>query len=142
MGLTEPQRAALRALVAACPGRPIALVGACALGCNLDLRWRYTEDLDLALGVEIEELAALLKGRAEWRHDARLEHRWWFGELKLDLLPVPPSSPRATTLRWPGSETEMNLAGLDLALQHHSALDLGNGLSIGIPSLPLIFFLK
>ncbi len=70
MGLTEPQRAALRALVAACPGRPIALVGACALGCNLDLRWRYTEDLD------------------------------------------------------------------------HSALDLGNGLSIGILSIPLIVFLK
>lgn len=51
------------------------LIGASALGCFLDMRWRGTADLDLTLAISLEEYLdqALVPG---WRRDQGMEQRW------------------------------------------------------------------
>ena len=46
--LTEEQVQALRELIGLWKPEGFVLIGASALGCFLELRWRKTQDLDLA----------------------------------------------------------------------------------------------
>ncbi len=49
MTFTPGQIAALRKLRELWPDRPFVLVGASALGCFLDFRWRATNDIDISV---------------------------------------------------------------------------------------------
>ncbi len=48
--LTAQQVEALKTLLQIWPEERIVLIGAAALGCFLDMRWRQTYDLDLSVG--------------------------------------------------------------------------------------------
>jgi hypothetical protein len=65
-----------------------ALIGAAALGCFLDMRWRRTADLDLTVAISLEAFLdeRLVPG---WRRDRSMEHRWYApgGEI-VDTIPV------------------------------------------------------
>jgi hypothetical protein len=76
MPFSPRQIDALRQLTHLWMPERFVLIGAAALGCFLDMRWRGTADLDLALAISLEEFLdeRLVPG---WRRDRRMEHRWY-----------------------------------------------------------------
>ena len=52
------QIAALGAVARAWPSTPFALIGASALSHHIALSWRQTQDLDLTIAVDLEDLPA------------------------------------------------------------------------------------
>jgi len=86
---TPGQVAALKKLRELWPDTPFVLVGASALGCFLDFRWRVTNDIDISVSIELDELPAGLNRLPGWSADPRAEHRW--------LAPLP--SPFSTAMR-------------------------------------------
>ena len=69
MTLTPGQLAALRDIDDTWPGRPAVIIGATALGFNMDMRWRGTADVDLVVAVDVEELSAITR-RPGWTQHA------------------------------------------------------------------------
>ena len=67
---TPEQIAALATLKRAWPARRLVLIGAAALGFHIDMRWRRTNDLDLTLVAEPDEVAADLRAM-KWSQDDR-----------------------------------------------------------------------
>ena len=66
--LTDAQLDALRTLQRAYPARRIALIGAAALGLRLDMKWRHSADLDLAIAIGWRSLPAIcLAGKGRGR---------------------------------------------------------------------------
>ena len=119
MTFTPGQIAALRKLRELWPDTRFVLVGASALGCFLDFRWRATNDLDISVSIELDELPAGLDRPPGWSADPRAEHRWLAPEdVKVDILPAGPNLRRAGTLRWPRSGNEMSLLGQRLEFEH------------------------
>jgi predicted nucleotidyltransferase len=145
--LSPEQVEALRTLRAAFPEARIAfpeariaLIGASALGLRMDLTWRNSADLALAIAVGVAELdATKLPG---WQQHPRLEHRWkTITGVVLDLIPAPPQALASRELIWPKSGQRMNLAGIGLALDADTSR-LDADLSIAVPSVALIALLK
>ena len=64
--LTSPQIEALKTLQQIWPTEKIVLIGASALGCFLDMRWRKTHDLDLTVSLSVEEYSSDLKRLSGW----------------------------------------------------------------------------
>jgi predicted nucleotidyltransferase len=122
------------------PEARIAIIGAAALGFHIPMFWRISADLDLVLAVAVADLSVLkLHG---WERDPRQQQRWKApsGAL-LDLLPAPPEVLATRELIWPETGHRMSMAGLALALAAE-AVRLDAGLSIGLPSVPVIALLK
>lgn len=138
----EQQAATLEALASCWGARRVVLIGAGALGCHLEMTWRSTEDVDLTAAVEMDEHTAMLEQLDGWRLDAHLEHRIWspWG-VKVDVVPAGPSLLRAGKVVWPKSGHEMNLAGMDLAFAHASAVPVGST-SLLVASLASVLVLK
>ncbi len=140
---TNHQIDALADVARAWKDKPFTLIGASALHHHIALSWRQTQDLDLTVAIELDELdtsIALLDG---WRRDARLEHQWRSPRgVKVDIVPAGPSLLASGTLVWPTSGFRMNLAGLDLALAHWVPLELPGGTVIRVAALPAIVVLK
>ena len=65
---------ALKALRRLWPDRRCVLVGAMALDVWLSLRWRKTEDLDLALELTPEELSDGMAKLSGWSRQSELTH--------------------------------------------------------------------
>ena len=99
MTFTPGQVAALKKLRELWPDTPFVLVGASALGCFLDFRWRATNDIDISVSIELDELPAGLDRLPGWSADPHAEHRWLAPEdVKVDILPA---SPKLAARRYP-----------------------------------------
>ena len=61
MSLTETQVTAVRELAQAWPDRKLVIIGATALGFYLDMQWRKTADVDLAIAIELDEFPGPLE---------------------------------------------------------------------------------
>jgi len=134
---TPGQAAALKKLRELWLDTPFVLVGASALGCFLDFRWRVTNDLDVSISIEVDELPAGLDRLLEWSADPRAEHRWLAPEgVKVDILPAGPNLRRAGTLRWPRSGNEMSLLGQRLAFEQARDVQVTSDLSIRVAPVP------
>ncbi len=143
MTFTPGQIAALRKLRELWPDTPFVLVGASALGCFLDFRWRATNDLDISVSIELDELPAGLDRLPGWSADPRAEHRWLAPEdVKVDILPAGPNLRRAGTLRWPRSGNEMSLLGQRLAFEHARDVQVASDFSIRVAPVPVVCVLK
>ena len=142
MSFSPAERCALRELTELWVDRKIALVGASALGCHIDMSWRKTSDLDLGVAVELDEYPAGLEVREGWTQDGKYEHRWISpAGVKLDILPAGPRLLEAGVLLW-SSGHEMSLCGLDLALQHTRPAAIDNDFSIQVARAEVIALLK
>jgi len=140
---TPGQTAALRKLCELWPDTPFVLVGASALGCFLDFRWRATNDIDISVSIELDELPAGLDRLPGWSADSRAEHRWLAPEdVKVDILPAGPNLRRAGTLRWPRSGNEMSLLGQRLAFEQARDVQVASDLSIRVAPVPVVCVLK
>lgn len=143
MKLTPGQVEALRTLKQLWPDTSFVLVGASALGCFLDFRWRVTNDLDISVSVELDELPARLHLLPGWSADARAEHRWLApGGVRVDVVPAGPELRRAGVLHWPRSGNDMSLLGQRLVFEHSVEVRLTSDLTIRVAPVPVIAVLK
>lgn len=95
MSLSPDQLEALRQVRRALGGKTPVLIGASALAVQLDYRWRQTNDLDVSVSVEVEQLGRLSLPKT-WRKDPKVEHRWLTATgVKVDVLPVGPKAQKA-----------------------------------------------
>lgn len=137
------QVAALRTLAELWKDRPFSLVGAAALRCQLDLRWRRTEDLDISLAVSIDEYPGGLDGVPGWSRHPRHEHEWHGPDaVYVDLLPAGPGLLKAGKVVWPRSGFVMNLAGFRHAFAQARPLVIEPGLTIPVAPVHVIALLK
>lgn len=140
--LTATQLDALRDVRAEWPDASMVLIGAQALGAHIDMRYRETDDLDLAIAITLVEFPAGLPGRPGWSRDARMEQRFRgpAGQI-VDVLPVGAALGHAEpTLAWPSGHV-MSLVGFDLAFTHAETVVLDD-VPLLLPSAPALAFLK
>ena len=134
---TPEQLAALATLKKAWPTRRLVLIGAAALGCRIEMRWRRTNDLDLTVVAEPGEAEAELRTLG-WLQDPRMEQRWHSPEgVLVDVLPVGPTSLAAGKLLFSATGKQMSLVGFDLALRHVSAEGVDRILTLGLGNFRL-----
>jgi predicted nucleotidyltransferase len=139
---TAAQRAALLDLRHAWPERRIVLIGASALACQIEMRWRPTNDLDLTVVAEQDQLAVDLNGLG-WERDKHLEHRWTSPHgVLVDALPASRADISAGKLTFAESGHVMNLAGFDLAFKHDVSVSLDTNHHVEVAIIPVVVVLK
>ena len=140
---TEGQVQALRSVIGLWGETTVVLVGASALGCFLEFRWRKTHDLDLSVLVSLEDYAAGLATLPGWQPDSRLEHRWHAtGNVVVDFIPIGGAVPGDTEIVWPRTGSRMSLAGLQLAFDKAEQFELTSDDRIGVAPPAVIAILK
>lgn len=141
MTLDRSRLLALRELQALWPKRRCVLVGATALDVRLGLRWRVTNDLDLAVELTPEELRRDLGTLPDWSRTS--DQRWRSSQsILVDLIPAARELVEAGELVWPGSQARMNLAGFDHALELSNKLELGEGFTFPVVPISVLVVLK
>jgi len=142
VNLRPEQEEALRQLLELWRDTPFVLIGAGALGLQVDLA-RQTNDLDFALSVALEEYPAGLQGLVGWQRRREGEHAWQSPEgAKVDIVPAGPSLLEAGSLIWPQSGHHMSLIGLRLAFEHYISIAIDDAHSIRVAVVPVVFVLK
>lgn len=136
--------AALAALRQVWSGSRFCLIGASALRALLSAGyWRTTRDLDLIVAVSLDVLHESLGHDARFSPDPRLEHRWYGpAGVPLDVLPASPALVTAGEIVWPRSGGRMSLRGFRLVFETARPIEVGDGVTVDVPSLDTIAFLK
>jgi predicted nucleotidyltransferase len=138
-----PQLVALRQLRGAWRPEQFIVIGAAALGCFLEMRWRRTADLDLTVAVTLAEVSAVLGALPGWVRDPRVEHRWRVpGEAAIDVIPAGPELLRQGEILWPKSGQRMELVGFRLPFAHGVPIEVEPGSVVRVAPLPVLFVLK
>ena len=141
--LTEEQVQALRELIGLWKPEGFVLVGASALGCFFELRWRKTQDLDLAVLIPLEDYPGGLETLPGWQPDSRLEHRWHTpGNVAVDFIPIGGEATDDTEIVWPRSGFRMSIVGLRLASDNARQLELATDVRIRVAPPVAIAILK
>lgn len=119
------------------------LVGASALGCYLDLRWRKTNDIDLSLAVSIEDYPCGLDKLTGWKQHAKKEHEWHGpGGIQVDVIPIGRNAFEMKEVTW-SSGHRMSLIGMRLASRTAEDYLIEEGkLTVRVASLKAIALLK
>jgi len=121
----------------------MAVIGASALAYQLPSYRRETNDLDLVVAISVEDSGRLgeLPG---WQPLPRAgEQAWQSPEgVRIDIVPASRGLLAQGVLRWPRSGMEMSLVGLRLAFEASRPLDVGEGLSVRLASIPAVAVLK
>lgn len=137
------QTAALRELDRAWRDTPWVIIGATALATQLDMDWRRTEDLDLAVSVGLEAYPGVLASLEGWRRDRRIEHRWrTSGDVRIDVLPAGPALLEQGSIAWPNSGAIMNLLGVDLAFDEPFGFAVTPDLEVSVATVPSVIVMK
>jgi predicted nucleotidyltransferase len=133
---------ALRSLSALWPRTGWCMIGASALACHLDLRWRQTSDIDLVLAVDLDAFPAGLDQLAGWSRDVTREHQWHGpGGVQVDLLPAGADLLRQGHITWKSGH-RMSLVGMRHALAHAVPVSIASDLSVRVAPLRVIALLK
>ncbi len=136
------QTETLLALRKGLPEVRTVLVGAAALACQMDMRWRKTNDLDLTVVAEESDLANRLRGLG-WKRHERFEQRWTSKQgVVVDALPAAPANLAEGKLVFAESGHVMSLVGFDLALAHVTVLPLDGTTDLEVATVPVIAVLK
>ncbi|MCA9608751.1 MAG: hypothetical protein KC619_24275 [Myxococcales bacterium] len=139
--LTPSQLEVIREIRHEWPDTPLALIGALALGAHIDMSYRQTEDVDLALAISMDAFPAGLPGRPGWKQVAGREHNFLgpSGQA-VDLLPAGPELISMGQLRWASGHT-MSLVGFDLDFQAAEDVTIED-VSFRLPCAAALAFLK
>jgi len=122
---------------------PFILIGANALGLQVDLEWRQTNDLDFVVSVPLKDYPAGLAGLPGWERRREGEHAWRSPTgVKVDVVPADPPLLEAGSLTWPESGFRMNLIGLRLAFDHNLRVAIDDRHSVQVATTPAIVVLK
>jgi predicted nucleotidyltransferase len=124
------------------PNRRVVLIGAAALSCQLDMRWRRTNDIDLTAVGDPAELAMEL-ATLGWVRDSRLEYRWTSPNgIRVDVLPATFELLAERRLVFAETGQVMNLTGFDLAFDHVRKLEVEPGCFVDVATIPVVVILK
>jgi predicted nucleotidyltransferase len=140
---TSHQIQALRVLSDLWGPNDVVLIGASALGCYIDMRWRKTNDLDLLLSVSIDEYTAGLGEIPGWTRHPKQEHEWSSPQgIRVDIIPGGPGLLEAGELVWPESGFRMSLVGFRLVFEHAKPFRVDDTLTIRVAPMPVLAVLK
>lgn len=145
--LTAQQIEDLRALQSLVTdiGSDLVVIGALAYRAFFRDDTRQTEDIDVAIALELDGhrlLEEALRSRG-WIHDPKREQRWRGPANSLiDILPAGPNLRKAGELTWPKSAMVMSLVGFDHAFVQAVEVELAAGLRIKVVPPVVLFFLK
>jgi len=141
VSLSPAQIAALVEVAQIWAGCQIVIVGATALGFHVEMRWRQTADVDLVVAVGVDDLQAIAQ-RPGWQQSARRQHEFRSPQgARLDILPAAAPLIERGHIAWPSGHV-MSLAGMDLALAHAVARDVGGGHRVHVAPPPVVAVLK
>ncbi len=140
---TAAQVEALRHLVRLWSPERFAVIGASALACFMDMRWRKTHDLDLALAASLADFSSRLDSLPGWAPDPQIEHRWLApGDVRVDVIPARSEALQRGELIWPKSGRRMSLLGFRLAFEHSLPVPISAGLAVRVAPVPVLVVLK
>ncbi len=126
-------------------GSNLVLIGATAYRAFLPESARYTEDIDVAIALDLDDLDRLESALNVdgWTREAGSEHRWIGpNRTRMDILPAGPKLRATGKLTWPRSGTAMSLAGFTRAFECAVDLEVVSGLRVSGVPLPVLFLLK
>ena len=145
--LTPDQEADLRELTDVCRSMQVELViiGATAYRMFVDDPYRETLDVDIAIGVDLDDFPDLmlrLNSRG-WRQSDKHEHRWRGASgAIIDLIPAGVRLRAKRELIWPQSGVTMGLIGFDHVFSKSVAKKLPSGLILKVIPLHVFALLK
>jgi predicted nucleotidyltransferase len=143
VAFTSDQISALKTLQQIWTEERIVLVGASALGCFMDMRWRQTYDLDLSISISLEECISDLEKLPGWSPESKPEHRWDApGGVRIDIIPASQRLLAAGEIIWPKSGNRMSLLGLRLAFENNERIQISDGLFLHVARIPVVATLK
>ncbi len=145
--LLPEQLTALTELQAACgrQGADVVIIGAAAYRSWFHDPGRYTEDVDVAVAIDLEEFAQLAEALAGlgWRQEERKEHRWRAPSgARVDLLPAGRKLRAAGRIEWPRSGMVMKLVGFEHVFAQAVNREVGPGVTVRVVPLPVLALLK
>ena len=145
--LLPGQLSALTELQAACGNlkADAVIIGAAACRAWFCDIGRYTEDVDVAVAVDLEEFTQLTEALAAlgWRQEERGEHRWHTPSgARVDLLPVGRKLRAAGRIEWPQSGMVMNLVGFDHVFARAVNREVAPGIRFRVVPIPVLALLK
>lgn len=140
--LADGYVSALRALLTIWKSDQFIVIGAAAIGCQLDFRWRGTVDLDLVIAAMPDDYTRRLE-RLGWRREAEAQQRWRLPDGSIvDVLPGAPTLVAQGKFAWPDGSAHVNLVGLRLAFADAVPVELSQGVSVRVASLRSLVLLK
>jgi predicted nucleotidyltransferase len=140
---TSEQISALETLQRIWAEEQIVLVGASALSCFINMRWRQTYDLDFSISVSLEEFMSDLQKLPGWSADSKPEHRWTApGGVRIDIIPAGSQQLAAGEIVWPKSGNHMSLLGLRLAFENYERIQIADALFLRVARIPVVAALK
>jgi predicted nucleotidyltransferase len=145
--LLPEQADALRDLQRVCGEHHVdmVLIGAIAYRFWLPDEHRMTEDVDVVLALDLDELPQVTDTllAVGWRQDHHREHRWHApGGARFDLLPVGPKARREQQIVWPQSESRMTVVGFEHVFVDAVECELATGLRAKVVPLVVLALLK
>lgn len=142
MVLTKSRAAALANLQIAYADTDIIVIGAAAIACHVDMAYRTTDDLDLAVDASLDDFPTPIRSLPGWTEDPSLPHRFSTptGDL-VDILPAGTELLAQGYDRW-STGAIMRLTGFDLAFKHAAPHDAGHGVTIRVPPAAILALLK
>jgi len=141
--LSEQHIAALQQLSAGLHDIDWILIGAAALRLQLGARTRATEDLDVTLAIEADELVSIFAKFPDWTTDSRIEHQLHTPTgVRVDCLPAGPKVLEAGALIWPKSGKAMNMIGFRLAFEQYNLIDIASHLKAKVAAVSVLALLK
>lgn len=121
---------------------PYTLIGATALGLQVDMRWRRTDDLDLTVSASLADFSKGPDHRAGWRRDRKYEHRWYAHGLKVDVLPAGPDLLARGEVVWPSTGYAMNITGFRHVFDRARRMLVADDVEVDVAPVPIIVLLK
>ena len=126
-------------------GSDLVVVGAMAYRAFFPESARHTEDIDIAIAMDLDDLArvesALTAGG--WTRDANQDQRWRGpNSARMDIMPAGPKLRKAGRLTWPRSGMVMSLAGFDYAFEQAVEIDLALEVRARVIPPTVLFLLK
>ncbi|MFW6023330.1 MAG: nucleotidyl transferase AbiEii/AbiGii toxin family protein [Myxococcota bacterium] len=131
----------LRAVQARLGVEKVVVIGAAAVGAR-QLTSRLSDDLDLAIAVDLDDYPGAIAGLPGWRQHPKKAQRWLApNDLPVDILPAGGALRGEATLRWPDG-FEMSMVGMDLPFRSYDELPLRGGSTVRVASVPALVVLK
>jgi predicted nucleotidyltransferase len=123
----------------------IVVIGATALRVWIPDAQRLTEDVDVAVALDLDAFGPLTARLVNlgWHPDSRWEPRWHSqGHARVDLLPVGLRARAEKTIRWPRAETVMRVVGYDGVFRQAVLCTLAAGLHMRVAPVHVLALLK
>lgn len=139
MTVLPPEQAdALRELHRVCHDLTVdvVVIGAIALRVWIPDEHRLTEDIDVAVALDLDGFAPLAARLVAlgWRPDVRWEPRWHSPRgARVDLLPFGMRARQDKQIVWPRAETVMRVVGFDRAFEDAVFHDFAPDLRVRVP---------